>query len=91
MAQDCQPASATHLNRMDSAFQVVAITDQPGANGESEAQVFAVRTRTSDEALALAKERLPATWTLSVTPGFFYAPAVVEGHAIGMNDMARMW
>lgn len=80
----------THFDAMDSAYQVVAITDQPGTNGEPEAQIFAVRTRTSDEALALAKERLPATWTISVTPGFFYAPAVVEGHALGMDDMTRM-
>ncbi len=76
---------------MDSAFQIVAITDRQGANGEPEAQVFAARARTADEALALARERLSPAWTLSVTPGFLYAPVVVEGHGIGQNEIIRMW
>lgn len=76
---------------MDNAFQIVAITDQQAANGEPEAQIFAARTRTADEALALAKAQLPPSWAISVTPGFFYAPAVVAGHNLGENEMTRMW
>lgn len=64
---------------MKTAFQIIAFTDRHEPNGSIITEIYAATTDTSQEALALAVERLPAGWKVSVTPGFMYAPGVVEG------------
>jgi hypothetical protein len=76
---------------MDSAFQVVAITDHRASDGKPEVWVYAARTDTEEETLALAKQLLPSGSLIRVTPGFLYAPSVIEGHEIGANEMTRIW
>ncbi len=75
---------------MNTAFQVIVITDRRTDDGRSEAWLYVARTRTAEQALALAKERLTSGWTITVTPGFLYAPAVVAKHQIGESEIVRI-
>jgi hypothetical protein len=75
---------------MNTAFQVVVITDRRTDDGRSEVWLYAARTQTAEQALALAKERLTPGWTITVTPGFLYAPTVVAEHGIGENEIVRI-
>lgn len=68
---------------MKTAFQIIAFTDRHAPDGSRVTEIYAATTDTSEEALALAIERLPLGWKVSVTPGFMYAPGAVEGLARG--------
>jgi hypothetical protein len=75
---------------MNTAFQVVVITDRQADNGQHEVWPYAARTRTEDEAHALAKERMAPGWTVIVTPGFLYPSAVIEEHQIAEDEIVRI-
>lgn len=64
---------------MHYAFQIIAFTDRRNSDGSPVIEVYAATTDTAEEALALAIERLPTGWNVSVTPAFQYSPAVVDG------------
>lgn len=67
------------LALMKTAFQILAFTDRHAPDGSTVTEIYAATTDTAEEALALAVERLPAGWKVSVTPGFLYAPGAIEG------------
>jgi hypothetical protein len=75
---------------MDSAFQIVAMTDRPTGDGKHEVEIYAATTRTEEDALALAKAELPSTWQLKVVYGFRYGEAIVRDHEMGRDQLVRI-
>lgn len=64
---------------MSDAFQIVAITDRLDEKGQRQVEIYAATTVTAEDALALAKKRLPVGWDVAITPNFRYASNVVGG------------
>jgi hypothetical protein len=64
---------------MPNAYQIVAMTDRRTEAGEREVEIYAAIADSPEQALTLARERLPVGWDVALTPGFLYAPAAVDG------------